>query len=236
MRVTPDPTSDRLNDSNCQQRFRPYPYYKDINANESGQISQYDSLQAKLTHSSTWFTFNLNYAWSKNLGNPTSKGAFKDWGKHEYWNVLNYSRAHVFNASYVFTTPTKHFGNPFLNGAVNGYQLSGITQLQSGAKLSAVKDYYFNMQNGPNGVYSVGSPDVPVAPVLTCDPGAGLKKNQFANGNCFALSGSRQGHRQHPYAGAPRSHVLEQRSWRRKRASRSPSARTWSSGSPRRTS
>jgi hypothetical protein len=182
----PDPTNDRLNDSNCQQKFRPYPYYKDMNANESGQISQYDALQAKLTHSSGWSTISINYAWSKNLGNPTSKGAFKDWGKKEYWTVLNYSRAHVFNASYIFTTPTKHFGNPFFNGALNGYQLSGITQFQSGAQLSAVKDYYYNVQNGPNGVYSAGSPDVQVAPVITCDPGAGLKKNQFANGNCFA--------------------------------------------------
>jgi hypothetical protein len=181
-----DPTSDRLNDSNCQQRFRPFPYYKDINANESAQISQYDSLQTKLTHSSEWSTISINYAWSKNLGNPTSKGAFKDWGKSEYWTVLKESRTHVFNASYVFTPPKLHLGNRLLNGAVNGYQLSGITQLQSGAQLSAVKDYYYNIQNGPNGVYTVGSPDIQVAPVLTCDPSLGLKKNQFANGSCFS--------------------------------------------------
>lgn len=181
-----NPTNDRLNDSSCQQRFRPYPYYQNINANESGQISQYDSLQTKLTHSSAWSTININYAWSKNLGNPTSEGAFKDWGKKEYWTVLNYSRTHVFNASYVFSSPKVHLGNRLLNGAANGYQLSGITQLQSGAQLSAASSYYYNIQNGPNGVYSVGSPDVQVAPILTCDPSLGLKKNQFANANCFA--------------------------------------------------
>jgi len=182
-----DPTNDRLGDSDCQQRFRPYPYYKDITANESSQVSQYDSLQAKLTHTSSWSTLNFNYAWSKNLGNPTTSGAFKDWGAREYWTVLNISRKHVFNASYVFSTPKWHLSNRLLSGAVNGYQLSGITQLQSGAQLSAVKDYYFNIQNGPNGVYSVGSPNVQVAPVLTCDPSVGLKKNQFANGKCFAF-------------------------------------------------
>ena len=182
-----NPNSTRLSDLQCQQRFRPYPFYQSINANESGGLSQYDSLQAKLTRSAQWTTFNLNYAWSKNLGNPTSSGAFSDWGKHEYWTVLNYNRAHVFNASYVFTTPTKRFGNRFLSGAVNGYQFSGITQVQSGAMLSAVSGYYFNLQNGPNAVYSVGSPDVTVAPVLNCDPALGLKKNQFANPNCFAF-------------------------------------------------
>jgi hypothetical protein len=182
-----NPNSTRLSDAQCQQRFRPYPYYQGINANESGGLSQYDSLQAKLTRSSQWATFNLNYAWSKNMGDPTSSGAFSDWGKHEYWTVLNYNRAHVFNASYVFTTPTKRFGNRFLSGAVNGYQFSGITQVQSGAMLSAVSGYYLNLQNGPNAVYSIGSPDVTVAPVLTCDPALGLKKNQFANPNCFAF-------------------------------------------------
>lgn len=181
-----NPESTRLADSACQQRFRPYRYYQGINADESAQIAQYDSLQAKLTHSSSWATINLNYAWSKNLGNPTVSGAFKDWGKSEYWTVLSYNRTHVFNASYVFSTPTMHLSNRLLNGAVNGYQLSGITQIQSGAMLSAVNGYYFNMQNGPNSVYSIGSPDATVAPVLTCDPGLGLKKNQFINPNCLA--------------------------------------------------
>jgi hypothetical protein len=173
-------------DGNCQQKYRPYPYYQGINADESGQISQYDSLQAKLTHTSSWSTISFNYAWSKNLGNPTSSGAFKDWGAKEYWTTLNYSRKHVFNASYVFSTPKWHLSNRLLSGVANGYQLSGITQLQSGAMLSAASNYYFNLQNGPNGVYSVGSPDVTVAPVITCDPSAGLKKNQFVNASCFA--------------------------------------------------
>lgn len=180
-----NPEQTRLTDSQCQQRFRPYPYYQSINANESSQIAQYDSLQGKLTRSSNWATLNFNYAWSKNMGNPTTSGAFKDWGKHEYWTVLNYNRTHVFNASYVFTTPTKIFSSRFLNGAANGYQLSGITQLQSGAMLSAVSGYYYNLQNGPNGVFSIGSPDVTVAPDLVCNPAAGLKKNQFANPNCY---------------------------------------------------
>jgi hypothetical protein len=182
-----NPENTRLNDSQCQQRFRPYPYYQGINVNESDQISQYDSLQAKLTHSSTWATLNFNYAWSKNLGNPTTSGGFKDWGESEYWTILNINRKHVFNASYVFSTPKWHLGNRLLSGAVNGYQLSGITQLQSGAQLSAAaNNYYYNLQNGPNGVYSVGTPDVTVAPVITCDPAAGLQKHQFANPKCFA--------------------------------------------------
>ncbi len=182
-----NPEQTRLADAQCQQRFRPYSYYQQINANESDQIAQYDSLQAVLKRSTNWLTFNLNYAWSKSMWNPTVSGAFKDWGKSEYWTVNSNNRTHVFNASYVFTLPTRHYGSRLLAGILDGYQFSGITQVQSGAMLSAVNGYYFNMANGPNSVYSIGTPDAQVAPVITCNPGLGLKKNQFANPNCFAL-------------------------------------------------
>ena len=76
-----NPEQTRLSDSQCQQRFRPYPYYQEINANESGGLSQYDSLQAKLTRSTNWVTFNLNYAWSKNMGNTTSLGRLQGLGQ-----------------------------------------------------------------------------------------------------------------------------------------------------------
>ena len=187
--VTPvsNQANTRLGDAQCQQRFRPYSNYQGVSANESDQISQYDSLQGKLTRSAGWSTISFNYAFSKNMGNPTVSGAYKDWGTKEYWTVLNISRKQVFNASYVFSTPKVHFENRILNGVANGYQLSGITQIQSGAQLSAVNGYYYNLQNGPSTVYAIGSPDATVAPVITCDPSKGLKKDQFANPNCFAF-------------------------------------------------
>jgi hypothetical protein len=181
-----DPNSTRLGDAQCQQRFRPYSNYQGVSANESDQISQYDSLQGKLTRSSGWSTISLNYAFSKNMGNPTVSGAYPDWGEKEYWTVLNISRKQVFNASYVFSTPKMNFANKFLSGALNGYQLSGITQIQSGAQLSAVTSYYYDLANGPSSVYAIGTPDATVAPVVTCDPSKGLGKDQFANPNCFA--------------------------------------------------
>jgi hypothetical protein len=182
-----DPNQTRLGDASCQQRFRPYPNYQGVSANESDQISQYDSLQGKLTRSSGWSTISFNYAFSKNMGNPTVSGAYPDWGEKEYWTVLNISRKQVFNASYVFSTPKMQFANKFLSGALNGYQLSGITQIQSGAQLSAVTSYYYDLANGPSSVFAIGTPDATVAPVITCDPSKGLGKDQFANPNCFGF-------------------------------------------------
>jgi len=198
--------SSRLGDAGCQQRFRPYSFYQGINAPESSQTNQYDSLQAKITRSSGWATFNLNYAFSKNLGNTTQSGAFKDWGRKEYWTIQGFNRAHVFNASYVFEMPKWHLENNLLNQAANGWQLSGITQIQSGAMLSAVNGTSFSISNGPNTVYVIGTPDASVAPTLTCDPKKGLHKNQFANPSCFSLplaTGSTIGNTRMPYLAGP---------------------------------
>jgi hypothetical protein len=202
-----DPTGERIKDAACQQRFRKYSFYQGIDAPESSQTNQYDSLQAKLTRSAGWATFNINYAFSKSLGNPTQSGVYKDWGRREYWTILNTNRAHVFNASYVFEVPKLHLQNALLNQVANGWQLSGITQIQSGAMLSAASDYYFKIASGPNTAFMIGTPDATVAPVITCDPRKGLHKNQFANPNCFALpsqTGTTIGNTRMPYMAGPR--------------------------------
>jgi hypothetical protein len=177
----------RLQDSTCQQRFRPYNKYQAINAPESSQKTQYDSLQAKLTKSAGWATFGLNYAFAKNMGGSAESAALPDYGQKAYWNIQSFNRAQVFNASYVLEMPKLHLESGFLNEAANGWQLSGITQIQSGMMLSAVNGTYFNLQNGANSVFALGTPDATVAPILTCDPRKQLQKDQFLNPNCFAL-------------------------------------------------
>ena len=47
------------------------------------------------------------------------------------------NRTHIFNVAYVYALPTVHNANRFVKGAANGWQLSGITQYQSGADLQA---------------------------------------------------------------------------------------------------
>lgn len=199
--------NSQLNDSYCQQKFRPYSYYQGVNAPESSGISQYDSFQAQLNRTVGWATVAFNYAFSKNLGNSNQSGAMKDYGVHEYWTVLNYNRAHVFNASYVFTLPKTENGNPFIRGIANGWEFSGITQIQSGAMLAANRGYQLGISNAAGGVSLAGSPDVTVAPILTCNPKMGLKKGQFANPSCFALpvnGDTTIGNTRFPYLAGPK--------------------------------
>ncbi len=150
-------------------------------------MSQYDSLQTKLTHTSQLVHDQPQLRLVQEPWKPDNLGRLQglwrervlDGPQHQPKECLQ--RVLRFYDAEDRTSPTR-----FLNGHVNGYQLSGITQLQSGAQLSAASSYYYNIQNGPNGVYSVGTPDVTVAPVVTCNPSLGLKTHQFINPNCLA--------------------------------------------------
>jgi hypothetical protein len=95
------------------------------------------------------------------------------------------------------------FSNPFVRQVVNGWQISGITQYQTGADLQAAVTSNFGytayipagttfmgktidkpIQASAQNV--LGSPDLTVMPKLICDPRHGLHAHQYVNGNCFA--------------------------------------------------
>jgi hypothetical protein len=87
--------------------------------------------------------------------------------------------------------------------------LSGITNLQSGPNLPSVFSSNFKIK-GSVGAYSVnqatwlGTPDLPLQPLLTCDPSVNLHNKQYVNGSCFALPGLGQnGPYQMPYLHGP---------------------------------
>jgi hypothetical protein len=84
---------------------------------------------------------------------------------------------------------------------VNGWQLSGITQIQSGQNLAAVRNFFSNdvtinsgytiNVNGvavqPNSRTVHGTPNLAWRPLWTCNPGENLGDRQFVNGSCLAL-------------------------------------------------
>jgi hypothetical protein len=75
---------------------------------------------------------------------------------------------------------------------VNGWQLSGITQLQSGVNLQPNSgNMNFNLsvpQGSPLSSKTVnGTNSIQIQPLLSCDPRKGLGENQFINASCFGL-------------------------------------------------
>jgi hypothetical protein len=181
--------------------------YQGLSAQESSVKAQYDSFQVSLARSSGWLTTSLNYTWAKSLNNPTQAPGFKDYGTKEYWSVDKNNRGQTFNAVYVFALPKYTEGNAIARAALSGWEISGITQVMSGAQLTAAGGTGLSVANGPNAASLVGSPDVTVFATLTCNPAKGLKRGQYANPSCFTLppAGSNTiGSGRFPYLAGPK--------------------------------
>lgn len=70
---------------------------------------------------------------------------------------------------------------------LNDWQISGITQVQSGVQLTA-QSRNFNYGGLPNqsNITALGTPDITLYSLITCNPTQGLKSGQYLNPNCFA--------------------------------------------------
>jgi hypothetical protein len=172
--------------------FRPYLGYSDLYVVTSNAYSNYNSLQASWTRTAGRYSINLNYVFEKSMG---IAGFWDQFNLADNYGVLPSNRTQVFNAAYSVQLPNFAHGNKFADGAVNGWQLSGITSLQSGADLSAIEGQNFGMSlNGatiPGTDFLIsnesllGTPDMQLNPIEKCNPRSGLGAHQFVNGACF---------------------------------------------------
>ena len=200
-------------DTTCQQSVRPYSNYQNITQSVTAGKAQFDSFQASLSRSAGWLTMQANYTFSKAIGDGVAvsngglSGALPDYGVKEYWSVLPIDRGHAFSAAYVLSLPSVHASNSFVRGVANGWQISGITQIESGAQLSATNgqtSLNFGLSGSAGSITLLGTPDVNLYANITCNPTKGLKSGQFVNPNCFSLPGPGQiGDGRIPYIAGP---------------------------------
>lgn len=206
------PTGTNITTATCQQQYRPFTNYQGITESVTAGKAQFDSFQASVLRRVGLVSLQANYTFSKALGDGVAvnngglSGALPDYGVHEYWSVLPLDRAHAFSAAYVISLP-KLQGNSLVRGLANGWQISGITQIESGAQLSSTNgqtSLNFGLSGSAGAVALAGTPDVNIYPVLTCNPTQGLKSHQFLNPNCFALPSAGQiGNGRIPYMAGP---------------------------------
>ena len=211
--------NDHLTATACEQHFRQFPSYTTINESLTAGKSQFDSFQASVRRDVGVVTLLANYTFSKQLGdtgNQLSNGGLPGaltipQAEHYLWGILPNDRAHALSLAYVFTMP-RISGNRLMRNAVGGWQLSGITQIESGAQLVAsggLTSLNFALNQGgiaQDNVHLLGSPDITIYPTITCNPTQGITgKNQFANPNCFGPAPAGQlGNAAHaPYMAGP---------------------------------
>jgi hypothetical protein len=174
--------------------FRPLQGFSDLGLATNGAYANYNALQVTWVRTKGRYTINMNYTWGKAMGilNPS----LDSFNLNNDYGVQAANRTHIFNAAYSI-----ELGNPardkILAGFVNGWQVSGITQLESGPNLTGIQGQNFGMNlNGykiPGTTFNVsnvsllGTPNIQLNPVLTCNPSSGLAAHQYINSSCFSV-------------------------------------------------
>jgi hypothetical protein len=189
------------------QDYLPYPNYSSFGLINHGAWSNYNALLVAWNKQRGPLTYNLNYTFSKTLG--ILGNSIDPININNDYSVLNSDRTHVLNATYAYEVGNR-FRKSRLEGAIlNGWMIAGISGLQSGPPIQ--QSFSANMglggtntstdvvvsgtDYGTNSIKNanyLGTPDYTLFPVLTCNPGNGLKSRQFVNPSCFALPAAPQ--------------------------------------------
>lgn len=136
-------------------------------------VSAYDALQfhieKRMGHG---LQLGLSYTWSHSLDEQSALGLFYNGNnplnlRTGYGNS-DFDRTHITNFIYTYQFPKLNSGSRILQGFTNGWQLSGLTVLQSGQPYS-VEDYSGTIGSiyyGP-GNDGITNPIIPLAPGFT---------------------------------------------------------------------
>jgi hypothetical protein len=125
------------------QMLRPFPQYNGV-SDPYGNVGQvnYNALQVSLQQRlSGGLTFNINYTFSKALGNIF--GVRSAYLGHLDKTLSNTDQPHVFNAFFSYELPFGKGGtfatsNKVIESVISGWQLSGITRFASGTPLGPI--------------------------------------------------------------------------------------------------
>jgi hypothetical protein len=175
------------------QDYFPLTHYTSMNVIRHGAWANYNAMQVSWSRQQGALTYNLNYTWSKTLG---INGTEDPINIHNDYGILGQDRTHVFNASYAYEVGNRFNRSRLEATVLNGWMISGISSIQSGAPLQESYSMNFGLggtntlssdQNSVNSTFYLGSSSYSLEPKLTCDPSAGRKNGQLINPNCFSL-------------------------------------------------
>ena len=193
--------------------YRPLQNYTDLTLIGHGSYSNYNALMLSWQKQSGPVTFTSNYTFSKVLGvrdNQTDNGqgagnSLYPFSLRANYGVLGWDHSHIVNGAYVINLPSP-VSNKLAGAVVNGWVVSGITQMQSGAPIQPNTQGTLNVSwpgDFSNQRY-LGTNAVTLVPKITCDPRSGLKSGQYFNPSCFAPpTGGQNGDIIWPYIKGP---------------------------------
>ena len=194
-------------DTGQRNVLRPYKDLGDTYIVNHDLYQNFNAFQMTWLRSKGRYNINANYTFGKTMG-ILNNGVGDQFNLANNYGVAAQNRTHIFNMAY--SVEMGNFTKSKLGGGfINGWQLSGIAQWQSGANLTGNAGYgAWNMEL-PSGVYApgyaaganvgitnasiLGTTDMQLNPVVTCNPASGLGSHQYINGSCYQMPGMVRG-------------------------------------------
>jgi len=160
---------------------RPFIGFSNIIYYETSAKSRYNGLLSSFNYRlQQGFTITLAYTFSKTLTDSTNdRDAIDDpqnpFDTRQEYAEARTSRPHIFSASYVYELPFfRKSSNSLVRLLLGGYQVSGITQIESGAPVPRVVISATDQANGTRGIYPNVISDPRGGLAGTIDPISGL--------------------------------------------------------------
>jgi hypothetical protein len=174
--------------------FRPLQGFAGLPLATNNLYANYNSVQAKYIRTKGRSVINANYTFGKAMGIVSS--TLDSFNLANDYGVQSTNRKHIFNVAYSYNFG-KFSRNRVLGGAINEWQVSGIIQLQSGVNLTGQRGQTFGLAFSPvakipGTTYNIsstsllGTPNIALTPLVTCNPTSNLGPHQFINPSCFS--------------------------------------------------
>jgi hypothetical protein len=173
-----------------QDYYRPFPFYQHIYALKHDFYSNYNSMQVSWNKSSGMVQFGANYTFSKTLATAASYNnqLVDPVNLRNDYNPATFDRTQVFNAHYLVDLGKRYHGDHHLiSELVNGWQISGISTVQSGVNLASNEGENFGFGSGSLQVTQVATgQQEPDTQETACIQEYGIPKD--VNGNQYCVN------------------------------------------------
>jgi hypothetical protein len=114
--------------------YRPLQGYGDINEAVNNLYSNYNALQVSWIRHAGMYTIQANYTFQKAMGIVAPN--IEPFNLSANYGALPADRRNLFNAAYSIDVGNRVHVNRLVDGTLNGWQFSGVTQVESGANLT----------------------------------------------------------------------------------------------------
>ena len=176
-------TTPRLN------ALRPYLGYNAINSIETWFNSNYHSLQVSLEKRFAGSSqFGLAYTFSKAITDNRSDRSSAPQDVYTFRaserGLAQFDRRHILTVNYIYDLPFFRNQQGFTGKALGGWEISGITTINSGLPLNVTS----SLGNDPAGLGFLGASSAGPRPDWVCNPNIGAPHTfqQWFNTSCFA--------------------------------------------------